>query len=102
MTVKKVKKTTQKPLKSAKPAKPAVKTLKPVNAKAVLSADDNLKKLERSKLPMLFVKKHEGSWNHQDWLMFLEEIRVKGYDPIDTDQVGMILEEKKVVFLSGK
>lgn len=107
MAVKKVKKTTQKTAPEAKVQKPVktqktAKTLKQVKAKAPMTAEENLKKLAKSKLPMLFVKKHSGAWNHQDWLVFLEEIHVKGYDPIDTDSVGLILEEKKAVFLAGK
>ena len=78
------------------------KALKPVKPKMPVSAEDNLKKLAKSKLPMLFVKKHEGSWNHQDWLDFVADIKSRGYDPIDTDQVGLILEDKKVKFLAGK
>ncbi|MBO5201209.1 MAG: hypothetical protein J6C30_00590 [Lentisphaeria bacterium] len=79
-----------------------VKPLKAVKAKAILSAEDNLKKLSRSKLPMLFVKKHEGSWNHQDWLDFLADIKARGYDPINTDYVGLILEEKKAQYLASR
>ncbi len=87
-----------------KPRKAPAKsrTLKAVKEKAVLSAEDNLKKLSRSKLPMLFVKKHEGTWNHQDWLDFLADIQKRGYAPIDTDQVGLILEGKKAQYLAGK
>ena len=76
--------------------------LKAVKAKATLSAEDNLKKLSRSKLPMLFVKKHEGSWNHQDWLDFLADIKARVYDPINTDYVGLILEEKKAQYLASR
>ena len=79
-----------------------VKPLKAVKAKAILSAEDNLKKLSRSKLPMLFVKKHEGSWNHQDWLDFLEYLKGKKYFPIDPDRVGLLLEEKKAQYLAAK
>lgn len=89
----------------AKPAKTA-KTAKPVKAakaaKTAPTAEENLKKLAKSNLPADFVKKHEGSWNHQEWLAFLEEIKASGYDPINTDYVGLILEEKKAAFLAGK
>ena len=51
-------------------------------------------------LAMNFVKAHNGSWNHADWLNFLREIEEKGYFPIDTDRVGLILEDKKVIFFS--
>ena len=96
MTDKKKKKSTA--AKTARTTRP----LKAVKAKAVLTPEENLKKLSRSKLPMLFVKKHEGAWNHQDWLDFLADIKARGYDPINTDYVGLILEEKKARYLAGK
>ncbi len=92
-------KTTEKKAKKA-PAK--TRTLKAVKEKAVLTAEENLQKLSRSKLPMLFVKKHDGHWNHQDWLDFLEDIKKRGYDPINTDYAGLILEKKKEQYLAGK
>ena len=101
MATKKTVKTDKSAAAKAKPAK-AVKTLKQVKAKAVLTPEENLKKLSKSKLPALFVKKHEGSWNHQDWLDFLADIKARGYDPINTDYVGLILEEKKAQYLAGK
>ncbi len=88
--------------KKTRKAPAKARTLKAVKEKAVLSAEENLKKLSRSKLPMLFVKKHDGAWNHQDWLDFLADLRERGYDPIDTDQVGLILEGKKAQYLAGK
>jgi len=69
-------------------------------AERVLSVDDNLKRLSKSPIPMNFVKKHNGAWNHQDWLDFLAEIDAKGYSPIDPDRVGLILEAKKASFLA--
>ena len=81
------------------------KTLKPrtLKAKANRSPEEaNLKKLTRTQIPMSFVKRQNGAWNHQDWLTFLEEIKAKGYDPIDTDKVGLLLEEKKVIFLASR
>jgi hypothetical protein len=64
--------------------------------------EDNLKKLAKSTVPMSFVKKNKGEWDHEKWLAFCEEIKSKGYDPIDLDQVGLILEQKKVEFLAPK
>ena len=46
------------------------------------------------------MKAHNGSWNHADWLNFLREIEEKGYFPIDTDRVGLILEDKKKAFFA--
>lgn len=88
--------------KAVKAAPKATKALKQIKEKAILSPEENLQKLAKSKLPMLFVKNHEGSWNHQDWLDFLEDIKARGYDPIPADNVGLILEEKKKQYLAAK
>ena len=62
----------------------------------------NIRKLSRSPIPMNFVKKQNGNWNHQDWLGFLEYLKGKKYFPIDADRVGLLLEEKKAQFLAAK
>ena len=64
--------------------------------------ETNIRKLSRSPIPMNFVKKQNGAWNHQDWLNFLEYLKSKNYFPIDTDRVGLLLEEKKAQFLAAK
>lgn len=64
-----------------------------------MTAKENLSKLKKSSLPMTFVKKQKGNWDHQEWLNFCSQLKEKGYDPIDLDQVGLILEEKKKKFL---
>ena len=71
-------------------------------AKALSKAESNLKKLTKSPIPMNFVKKHNASWNHQDWLEFLDNLKEKGYFPIDTDKVGLLLEEKKAQYIAQK
>ncbi len=78
------------------------KTLKAVKEKCTLSVDENLQKLAKSRLPMMFVKAHNGEWNHQDWLDFLADIKARGYEPVDEDRVGLILEDKKAKFLADK
>lgn len=80
--------------KALKPKTPAKKE------QDVCPMEANLKKFAKTPIAMSFVKKHKGVWNHQDWLNFVEEIKKKGYDPIDIDKVGMILEEKKAQFLA--
>ena len=62
----------------------------------------NIRKLSRSPIPMNFVKKQNGAWNHQDWLNLLESLKGQNYFPIDTDRVGLLLEEKKAQFLASK
>lgn len=61
---------------------------------------ENLQKLSRTNLIMNFIKKHNGCWNHQDWLGFCTMLEEKGYTPIDFDQVGVLLETKKVAYFS--
>ena len=111
MTLKKTaKKETAAPAKkstraaSAKTAKTAAKPAAKAAAKPVASNDpeENIKRFAKTALAMNFVKAHNGSWNHTDWLNFLREIEEKGYFPIDTDRVGLILEDKKKAFNAGK
>ena len=115
-TKKTVKKETAPAKKTA--AKPAVKaapkTVKemPKSAKAPKTVkiipvktddpEENIKRFAKTALAMNFVKAHNGSWNHTDWLNFLREIEEKGYFPIDTDRVGLILEDKKKAFFAAK
>lgn len=66
------------------------------------NAEMNLNRLARTSLPMNFVKKHSGEWNHQAWLEFCAFLEDKGYTPIDLDQVGLLLEKKKTEFWATK
>ena len=81
--------------KSAK----APKTVKIIPVKTD-DPEENIKRFAKTPLAMNFVKAHNGSWNHADWLNFLREIEEKGYFPIDTDRVGLILEDKKKAFFA--
>ena len=65
-------------------------------------AETNLKRLAKSPIPMNFVKKNEGAWDHEKWLAFLEYLKGKNYFPIDTDRVGLLLEDKKARYLQQK
>ena len=108
MTLKKTaKKETAAPVKkstrsaaSAKTAKTAAKPAAKAAAKPVASNDpeENIKRFAKTALAMNFVKAHNGSWNHQDWLNFISDVKAKGYYPIDWDRVGLILEDKKKAF----
>jgi hypothetical protein len=62
----------------------------------------NLKKLARTPVLANFVKKTNGAWDHQGWLGLLASLKKKGYEPIDADQVGLLLEQKKAQYLTGK
>ncbi|MBR4717642.1 MAG: hypothetical protein IKP09_06230 [Lentisphaeria bacterium] len=81
--------------KSAK----APKTVKIIPVKTD-DPEENIKRFAKTALATNFVKAHNGSWNHADWLNFLREIEEKGYFPIDTDRVGLILEDKKKAFFA--
>lgn len=60
---------------------------------------ENLKRLSRSSILMNFVKKCNGSWDHDAWLKLCGQLEDKGYAPIDFDHVGLLLEEKKASYL---
>ena len=103
MTLKKTAKKETAPAK--KTVKAAAKTVKPAAkaaAKPVASNDpeENIKRFAKTALAMNFVKAHNGAWNHEDWLSFINDVKAKGYYPIDWDLVGLILEDKKKAFFS--
>ena len=61
-------------------------------------SEKNLKKLKKTGIPMNFVKKVNGVWDHDMWLEFCDTLDKKGYTPIDFDQVGILLEELPKIF----
>jgi len=61
----------------------------------VCSKEQNLRKLAKSGKLECFVRKNKGCWNHQEWLVLCAEIEEECYEPIDFDQVGLILENLK-------
>jgi uncharacterized alpha/beta hydrolase family protein len=63
--------------------------------------EENLKKLKKSPVIRNFVKERNGCWNHEQWLEFIETKVKPKYDPIDVDQVGLLLEEKKAQFMES-
>lgn len=66
-----------------------------------MTAQENLTKLKKTSILMNFVKKNNGSWDHGMWQTLCDSLKTKGYDPIDLDQVGLLLEEKKEKFLNN-
>jgi hypothetical protein len=64
--------------------------------------EDNLKKLSKTGILANFVKRNKGAWDHEGWLSLLESIKEKGYCPIDEDQVGLLLEQKKAAYKAKK
>ena len=87
------------PKAAPKAAKAAPKAEKAAPVKSN-DPEENIKRFAKTPLAMNFVKAHNGSWNHADWLNFLRDIEEKGYFPIDTDRVGLILEDKKKAFFA--
>ncbi|MBR4254817.1 MAG: hypothetical protein IKQ16_06985 [Lentisphaeria bacterium] len=89
------------PKKAAKAAAPKAAP-KAVKAAPVKTNDpeENIKRFAKTPLAMNFVKAHNGSWNHTDWLNFLRDLEERGYFPIDTDRVGLILEDRKKAFFA--
>jgi hypothetical protein len=63
--------------------------------KAVPSAADNLKRWRESGHARAWVEKRHGWWNHNDWLALVEELRCSPFWPMETDAVGLVLEEEK-------
>ncbi len=82
--------------------KAAAKAPKTAKTAPIKSNDpeENIKRFAKTAIATNFVKVHNGSWNHTDWLNFLRELEEKGYFPIDTDRVGLILEDKKKAFFA--
>ena len=66
------------------------------------NAEMNLERLSKTDMLNKFVIEHDGEWNHRDWLEFCAVLEDKGYTPIDLDQVGILLEKTKSMYLAGK
>ena len=92
-------KATSKAAPKAAKAAPKAEKAAPVKSN---DPEENIKRFAKTPLAMNFVKAHNGAWNHTDWLNFLRDIEEKGYFPIDTDRVGLILEDKKKAFNAAK
>ena len=90
-------KATSKAAPKAAKAAPKAEKAAPVKSH---DPEENIKRFAKTPLAMNFVKAHNGSWNHTDWLNFLRDIEERGYFPIDTDRVGLILEDKKKAFFA--
>ena len=86
-------------VKATPKAAKAPKTVKIIPIKTD-DPEENIKRFAKTPLATNFVKAHNGAWNHADWLNFLRDLEEKGYFPIDTDRVGLILEDKKKAFFA--
>lgn len=56
---------------------------------------DNLRRWRESGQARLWVERHQGCWNHNDWLVLLEELKHSSFWPMQGDSVGLVLEEIK-------
>jgi hypothetical protein len=55
----------------------------------------NLYRWKNSNWPLDWIKKHNFSWNHNDWNQLIEELKLSSYWPISTNEVNAILNEIK-------
>src|SRR4051812_46550681 len=46
-----------------------------------------------------WVEEHNGSWNHDEWLALLEDLRASEFWPLDPQAVGQVLEQLKAEWL---
>ena len=97
-----VKKTVVKKPAAKKPAVKKTPVSKAVAAKTVDPREANIRKLAASTVLDDFVTATNGCWDHQGWLNLVGSLRGQGYDPIDMDQVGLLLEDKKAKFWARK
>ena len=81
------------------PVKENIRGTNPDANAAINLEKENLERLSRTKILPMFVQKHQGEWDHQTWMELCDELAEKGYTPIEFDQVGMLLEEKKSAYL---
>jgi hypothetical protein len=56
---------------------------------------ENLRRWRESGQARLWVERHQGRWNHEDWLALLEELKRSAFWPMQGDSVGLVLEEIK-------
>lgn len=68
------------------------------NTSSERNSSDNLEKLDKSGKLEEFVRKNNGSWDHKKWIDLCAEISLEGYEPIDFDQVGILLEKYKAIY----
>jgi hypothetical protein len=55
----------------------------------------NLQRWQESGRPRAWVARHNGQWNHDDWITLLEELKGSDFWPLEPDAVGALLEAEK-------
>lgn len=73
----------------------ATKRFEPVPASGASDKESNLTRWQTSGWPKRWAEEHRYSWNHQDWLSLLEDLRKSPYWPMDPDKVGAVVEETR-------
>jgi hypothetical protein len=53
----------------------------------------NLRRWQDSGWPRHWVETHGGAWNHGDWMALLEQLRSSEFWPLESAEVGRVLEE---------
>jgi len=48
-----------------------------------------------------FIKEKDGSWNHDDWISFVDTLRDRGHE-FDINALGYVLEEQKRVYSANR
>ena len=62
----------------------------------------NLDQLNHAGILKGFVRRNNGCWDHEKWLVLCEDISLNEFEPIDFDKVGVLLEEEKSRFFAFK
>jgi hypothetical protein len=62
--------------------------------------EKNLAKLNGTKIPDDFVRKNNGEWDYRTWTEFCRSLEKENYFPIDFEQLGLLLEEKRKIYLN--
>lgn len=79
---------------AVEPVRPSQKETRGKQASANTETE-NLRRWRESGQARLWVERHQGCWNHEDWLGLLEELKHSSYWPMQGDSVGLVLEEIK-------
>jgi len=59
---------------------------------------ENLRRWQQSSQAWRWVEAHQGSWNHEDWLKLLAELKSSEFWPMVPAEVGRVLEEMKICY----
>jgi hypothetical protein len=66
-----------------------------------LQQQKNLTRWFESGGPQRWVQEHGASWNHDDWLAYIRQLRNSEFWPLALNEIGLILEQIKAEFLKA-